>query len=76
MGIGERFKAARTRKRLTQRELTQQSGVGLKTIRKVEQTDHEPTVRTARRLAEVLGIRVEWLLFGVEPVIADEETAE
>jgi transcriptional regulator with XRE-family HTH domain len=74
--IGQRLKDARRRSHLTQRELAEQAGVGLNSIRKVEQTDYEPTLRLYRRLAESLGVRIEWLLFGIEPMTVDMESVE
>jgi transcriptional regulator with XRE-family HTH domain len=72
MPIGARLKEARRRYALTQVELARQSGVALSTIRRIEQTDFEPTLRTARRLSAALSVRVEWLLFGIEPMTTEE----
>ena len=68
MAIGQRLKDARARRVITQIDLARQTGVGLRTIRQIEQTDFEPRLATARKLAAALGIRVEWLVFGIEPV--------
>ena len=57
---------------LTQVELARQSGVALSTIRRIEQTNFEPTLRTARRLSAALSVRVEWLLFDIEPMTTEE----
>jgi transcriptional regulator with XRE-family HTH domain len=73
VGIGRRLKQARTRKGVTQIDLAGETGVGLRTIRQIEQTDFEPRLATARKLATPLGVRVEWLVFGIEPMT---ETAE
>jgi DNA-binding XRE family transcriptional regulator len=67
MGISDRLKAARRDRDVTQVELAATTGVGLRTIREIEQHDFEPRLATARRLAAALGIRVEWLVFGIEP---------
>jgi DNA-binding XRE family transcriptional regulator len=68
MGIGQRLKEARARTAMRQVDLSRQTGVGLRTIRQIEQTDFEPRLDTARKLAAALDIRVEWLVFGIEPV--------
>jgi transcriptional regulator with XRE-family HTH domain len=73
VGIGPRLKQARTRTGDTQIDLAGRTGVGLRTIRQIEQTDFEPRLATARKLATALDIRVEWLVFGIEPMT---ETAE
>jgi DNA-binding XRE family transcriptional regulator len=68
MGIGQRLKEARARTAMLQADLARQTGVGLRTIRQIEQTDFEPRLATARKLATALDIRVEWLVFGIEPM--------
>jgi DNA-binding XRE family transcriptional regulator len=73
MGIGQRLKQARAWAGMRQEDLWRQTGVGLRTIRQIEQTDFEPRLATARKLATALGVRVEWLVFGIEPMA---ETAE
>ena len=72
-GIGRRLKDARRLNRRTQVELARATGVGLATIRRIEQTDFEPRLATARKLAAALGVRVEWLVFGVGPTVDQEE---
>ena len=52
---------------MRQEDLWRQTGVGLRTIRQIEQTDFEPRLATARKLATALDIRVEWLVFGSGP---------
>ena len=68
MRIGKRLKDAREQLKLTQVDLARRTGVGLATIRRIEQTDFEPRLATARRLAAALQVRVEWLVFGTEPM--------
>jgi transcriptional regulator with XRE-family HTH domain len=76
MTIGQRLKAARARRTITQIDLARQTGVGLRTIRQIEQTDFEPRLATARKLATALGVRVEWLVFGIEPMTEEAEPKE
>ena len=72
-GIGRRLKGGRRRRGWTQVELAAATGVGLATIRRIEQADFEPRLATARRLAAALGVRVEWLVFGIEPMTERED---
>ena len=72
-GIGGRLKGARKRSGQTQIELAKATGVGLATIRRIEQVDFEPKLATARKLAAALGVRVEWLVFGLGPATGEEE---
>jgi DNA-binding XRE family transcriptional regulator len=76
MGIGQRLKEARARTAKRQVDLAHGTGVGLRTIRQVEQTDFEPRLATARKLAAALGVRVEWLVFGIEPMTGTSEPEE
>ena len=55
MGIKEH----RERLGLTQAKLAQRAGVAEKTVRYLEQGTHSPNIRTARAIADVLGISVE-----------------
>ena len=72
MGIGRRLKDGRRRRGWTQVALAEATGVGLATIRRIEQTDFEPRLATARKLATALGVRVEWLVFGIGPMTEQE----
>jgi transcriptional regulator with XRE-family HTH domain len=68
MGIGQRLKQARAQAGMRQEDLWRQTGVGLRTIRQIEQTNFEPRLATARKLATALDVRVAWLVFGIEPM--------
>ncbi len=74
-GISQRLKRARVHEDLTQVALARRTGVGLATIRRIEQTDGEPRLATARTLAAALDVSVAWLVFGLGPwpVGPDEE---
>ncbi len=63
--MGERLKQARRQTGLRQEDLAAVAGVGIATVRRIEQGTMEPRLSTARRIADALGIRAEWLLFGV-----------
>ena len=76
MTLGQRLKEARARRIITQMDLAHKTGVGLRTIRQIEQTDFEPRIATARKLALALGVRVEWLVFGMDPMTETVESEE
>ena len=76
MGIGHRLKQARARTGITQIDLAGRTGVGLRTIRQIEQTDFEPRLATARKLSNALAVRVEWLVYGIEPMTDRAEPEE
>ena len=71
--MGDRLKHGRRRAKLRQADLARAAEVGIATIRRIEQGEVEPRLATARRLADALGIRVEWLVFGDGPVVEGEE---
>ncbi len=62
--MGERLKDARKRFRWTQQDLAAKSGVGIATVRRIEQGAIEPRMATTRRLAETLQLREGWLAYG------------
>ena len=72
-GMGERLMRARRRAKLRQADLAADAGVGIATIRRLEQGAGEPRLATARKLAAALGVRAEWLVFGEEPMVDERE---
>ena len=72
--MGDRLKDSRKRVGLTQRDLAARTGVGLATIRRVEQEVMEPRMGTTRKLAAALGVNESWLAYGVgDDTIENEE---
>jgi transcriptional regulator with XRE-family HTH domain len=67
--MGDRLKWCRKQYEWTQRDLAAVSGVGLATIRRIEQDEFKPRLDTARRLAETLHVREGWLAFGEPPML-------
>lgn len=57
--IGKIFKEARKKKGLTQTEVADKSGVHINTYARVEREDQEPTFSTVKRVAKVLGLKLE-----------------
>ena len=64
--IGERVRAVRKRRALTQMELASEAGLSVDTISKVENGLHEPRPPTVRKLAAALRVEVEVLTVGEE----------
>jgi transcriptional regulator with XRE-family HTH domain len=71
--MGERLKAARKRVGMTQVDLAARTGVGLATIRRVEQEVMEPRMGTTRKLAAALGANESWLAYGVGDEMIEKE---
>ncbi len=67
--MGDRLKWCRRRVGWTQRDLAAAAGVGLATIRRIEQQTFAPRLETVRRLAETLHVRDGWLAFGEAPMV-------
>jgi transcriptional regulator with XRE-family HTH domain len=77
--LSDRLQWVRKRHGLTQRELAKRSGVGLATIRRIEQqAEPKPQLDTVKRLATVLHVREAWLAWNEEPMLtlADMTSAE
>jgi transcriptional regulator with XRE-family HTH domain len=68
--MGDRLKWCRKQFGWTQLDLSRESGVGIATIRRIEQLAYEPKMETARRLAGPLHVREGWLAFGEEPMVS------
>ena len=62
--FGNRLKNARNSARLTQRQLAESIGVRQKQYQHWERGRAEPSIDNIQRLAFVLGIKVEWLIYG------------
>ena len=68
--MGDRLRWCRRRFGWTQRDLARASGVGLATVRRVEQAQFAPRLATVHRLAATLRVRDGWLAFGDGPMVA------
>ena len=73
VSMGERLKATRKRVGVTQVDLAATTGVGLATIRRVEQEAMEPRMGTTRKLAAALGVNAAWLAYGVGDELLEDE---
>jgi len=64
--FGNRLKAARIQKGLTQKELAEKCELALNTIRNLEQNNNEaPNGNTVVKLSNVLEVTTDYLLKGV-----------
>lgn len=68
-GIGSRLRFVRKKWTLTQPQLADRAGVGVATVRRAENGYFEPRMETARKIADALHVRVEWLLTGDSDVM-------
>lgn len=64
--FGKRLKKARENLGLSQYELADLAGVRVVTIWKYEQRQQDPKLSTAMRIAEALGVSLDWLATGKE----------
>lgn len=64
--IGQRLEAARDRRLWTQEKLAAESTIPVVTISRIENDRYSqrPRVATLQKLADALGVPVEWLAFG------------
>ncbi len=62
--FGNRLKKSRTSHKLTQKQLAESIGVKQKQYQHWERGRAEPSIDKIQRLAYVLAVRVEWLLYG------------
>ena len=77
MKIGERIRALRLDAGMTQEELAQRIGLKKQNISRYENSRVEPNIRTAKRIAEALGVSLEEMAVGVTvsetPISSDLE---
>ena len=62
--FGLRLRFARQCWKVSQEELAVKAGVGVATIRRMENSYYDPRLSTAQKLADALQVRVDWLLTG------------
>ena len=60
--IGTKLNQLRTQEALTQRDLSERTGLTLAAISRIEQNQVEPRLSTVRRLAEALGVHPSQLM--------------
>ena len=71
MSLGERIRQRRNKLKVTQQELAQALGMTPQHISAIEQGKGAPSLGILPKLAEELGVSVDYLLTGKESVITD-----
>lgn len=76
MEIGERLKQLRTQRRLSQIDLSKKCDISQQSISYIENNQNSPTVYTAQKLADALGVSLVELITGepyppAAPVVYD-----
>ena len=71
MSLGERIRQRRNKLRVTQQELAQALGMTPQHISAIEQGKGAPSLGILPKLAEELGVSVDYLLTGKESVVTD-----
>lgn len=59
MSLGEKIAYARSKKRMTQKQLSKLSGVSLRTINAIEHGEVNPTITTIGNIAWTLGLTID-----------------
>ena len=69
--FGNRLKKARKAKNLTQKQLAESIGINQKQYQHWERGRAEPSFDKVQRLSYILGINIEWLLYGNGKLVAN-----
>lgn len=62
--FGQRMKKARKEARVKQQELSKKTGIAVTSISRYENDERNPTVDYARKIADILGVDANYLLYG------------
>lgn len=65
MSFGEKLKALRKAQHLTQEELASRCGIAKQNISRYEKSSRQPSIKTAKTIADALGVTLEDLAAGV-----------
>jgi transcriptional regulator with XRE-family HTH domain len=71
MSIGKRIRKRRQILEMTQKELAEAIGVTPQHISAIEQDKRDPSLSSLGKLAEELGVTIDYLMTGKESVITD-----
>jgi transcriptional regulator with XRE-family HTH domain len=71
MSIGKRIRKRRQTLKMTQQELAEAIGVTPQHISAIEQDKRDPSLSSLAKLAEELGVTIDYLVTGKESVITD-----
>jgi len=69
--FGNRLRKARKAKNLTQKQLAESIGINQKQYQHWERGRAEPSFDKVKRLSYMLGINVEWLLYGTGKLVTN-----
>ena len=73
MKLGTKIKGLRKKKGLTQRDLSEKSGLSLRTIQRIENDENKPSVYSLRKIGEVLNHRFNLKQFNIMRNIFEKE---
>ena len=65
MKLGTKIKELRKKKGLTQRDLSEKSGLSLRTIQRIENDENKPSVYSLRKIGEVLNHKFNLKKFNI-----------
>ena len=71
MTVGQRMRTRRQTLKLTQQELAKGTGLSPQHISAIEQDKRAPSLPSLAKLAEELGVTIDYLVTGKEGVITD-----
>ena len=71
MNLGQRIKTRRQALKLTQQDLAEALGLTPQHISAIEQSKRAPSLPSLAKLAEELGVTIDYLITGKEGVITD-----
>ncbi|GAH92475.1 unnamed protein product [marine sediment metagenome] len=71
MTVGQRMRTRRQALKLTQQELAKGTGLSPQHISAIEQDKRSPSLPSLAKLAEELGVTIDYLVTGKEGVITD-----
>lgn len=72
-GLGERLKLARLASGISQQVLADRVALSCSAIKNYETGYSDPRLEWAAKLAEALGVSLNWLVYGNHPPQADRE---
>ena len=73
MKLGTKIKELRKKKGLTQRDLSEKSGLSLRTIQRIENDENKPSVYSLRKIGEVLNHKFNLKQFNIMRNIFEKE---
>ena len=73
MKLGTKIKELRKKKGLTQRDLSEKSGLSLRTIQRIENDENKPSVYSLRKIGEVLNHKFNLKKFNIMRNIFEKE---